>query len=249
MVSSLLATFREAWKYHYDDILPKIPTRLEVWSSFSDWSFLPRIFWKQPYSSMAESQNICPHKPQSIQLWSMLMQPRLAMCAIRNVIKRCELTSDNSCICYVVNSIQIPGIQKFTFTLFLEFKVLIQCRGQIFFLHTIFAPCYFAKFRMVQGGRAIHFRKWGLTVDLFRGILGSWLWPCPRQTNLAALLFSCMWTVINWHLTLLRAWPASTHAYILILHAPFESALYWLWSIWLFCLVTHKIYFFHWSHR
>jgi hypothetical protein len=44
MVYPSLAITREAWKYHYDDTLPKTPARLEVWSSFSDLSLLPRMF-------------------------------------------------------------------------------------------------------------------------------------------------------------------------------------------------------------
>lgn len=32
MVSPLLTISREAWKYHYDDIIPKIPRRLLLFS-------------------------------------------------------------------------------------------------------------------------------------------------------------------------------------------------------------------------
>lgn len=45
------------------------------------------MFWKQPYSSTAESQNICPHKPQSIKLGSMLVQSRLVI----DCYKKCHL--------------------------------------------------------------------------------------------------------------------------------------------------------------
>lgn len=44
MVSALLAISRTAWKYHCDDILPKISTRLEVWSPLADQSFCLECF-------------------------------------------------------------------------------------------------------------------------------------------------------------------------------------------------------------
>lgn len=44
MVSPLLAISKAAWKYNYDDILPKISTRLEVWSPFTDQSFCLECF-------------------------------------------------------------------------------------------------------------------------------------------------------------------------------------------------------------
>lgn len=221
-----LASSREAWKYHYNDTLPKIPRRLAAYSCFLSlklfaWNVLKAITFFCGQLSKYLSTKTIIHK--AVRLTNEVQTSHW-------VPQKCHLevcTDKWHC------STLVQFLESASFHLLQSWGLGYSSSV----VAMVFPKCYVCTFlvcKAQQGGRPAAL-EWGLATDWYASYLSSCLWPHFNQVDFYHVDFDLLTCDSA------EAWPALVYISILSPLYMCKCILCFLTLVFeSFCLVTHE---------